>query len=336
LTIATYLQNAIGTSSTGKTLFQALNAVDDELLGIDHVVQAIETKVNLVLLNQATAYTDILAAIAALPDGTGPVTLPTTPPAGYGVDDGSIAGAVWAYNVGGGTQAAGDLLYDAGWLAINMGVANVRLPSTFSKYYDVRGTWISNSGTSSPSADPIFPIANIHPTDTLSDFLERESYYTGWTANEDGTYYVYQDPAHTDFKITTTITAAEFLVLRDGPAAAAALLTPPIWPGIANATLGSTTALSMGLTVTEPMDGVIIELTSVPTVRGFYMYDDLKAYVNVGALAFVDDNGQAENYQALSFEEAIYTPKSMLQAAAVKVRAGSGVTGTITPWVKTP
>jgi hypothetical protein len=331
--VTSLLANLIGQNFSIETLVKQMSfglidvtpppgepSLTSQLNNIVFQIQSLREHLDTANTEMISQNVDILAAVAALPTSSGPVTLPTIPPAGYGVDDGSIAGAVWAYLVGGGTQPAGDLMLDAGWLAINLGTANVRFPSTFSKYFDVRGTWFSNSGAAGVGADPIFPIANILSTDTLSDFLERESFYTGWTANDDGTYYVYQDPAHTDFKITTTITAAEFLVLRDGPAAAGAVVTAPVWPGLDLVTLSTPVALALGLTINEPMDGVIVTITGAPTKQGYFTFDDMLSYRNVGALAFIDDNGEAEYPQGLGFTSAVYSPKSMKQAAGVKVR----------------
>jgi hypothetical protein len=81
------------------------------------------------------------------------------------------------------------------------------------------------------------------------------------------------------------------------------------------------------------MDGVIVSLTSVPTVRGFYAFDGLLSYRNIGALTFVDDNSDAEYPQTLGFTEAVYLPKAMAHAGAVKIRTVGGIVGTVTPFV---
>jgi hypothetical protein len=106
----------------------------------------------------------------------------------------------------------------------------------------------------------------------------------------------------------------------------------PVWPGLANVTLLTPVALDVTLTVTEAMNGAIIDITSVPIKQGFFTFGDLISWRNVGALAFVDDNGQAEYPQLLGLASAVYLPKAMVHASGVVVRASPGVTGTITPF----
>jgi hypothetical protein len=42
-----------------------------------------------------------------------------------------------------------------------------------------------------------------------------------------------------------------------------------------------------------------------------------------------------EQFQPLGFTSAIYVPKTMAQAAAVKVMTPGGTVGTVTPWLRT-
>jgi hypothetical protein len=113
--------------------------------------------------------------------------------------------------------------------------------------------------------------------------------------------------------------------------------TAPVWPGLAAATLGSPVSLASGVTITEPMDGVLVHITGTdPDFGHYYTYDDLRAYRNVGALVFISDDGQAEGFQPIGFTSAVYCPRSMKRAAAVKMKVGHGLTGTVTPWTITP
>lgn len=111
---------------------------------------------------------------------------------------------------------------------------------------------------------------------------------------------------------------------------------PPVWPGLDLVTLGTPVALDSGVTITEPMDGVLISITGTePDYTHFYTYDDLRAWRNVGALVFLSDDGQAEGFQPIGFVSAVYCPRSMKQASAVKLKCGHGLTGTVTPWTIT-
>jgi len=276
--------------------------------------------------------TAISTALATRQSGSSAVILPSTPPTGYGADNNAIADAVWHYLVGGYTQAAGDLMLDAGMLAINLSSVRAHFPSGKTRYFDIRGTWFSTSGADTDRDYPLFPIANILSTDVLNVFLERESGFTGWTANDDGTWQVAQDVSGNDFTILTTITDAEFLVLRDGVAPVSLAGVPPVWPGIANVTLGTPLALADGITVPGPLHGVLLSITSVPYPISYYPFGALKSYVRAGAVIFVDDNGDGEFAQPLAVESGVICPKTMVRASSALVRLPSGVIGTITPW----
>lgn len=110
---------------------------------------------------------------------------------------------------------------------------------------------------------------------------------------------------------------------------------PPVWPGLANVTLGTPVALAPNLTITTPMHGVVIEITGVAAKYNSFKfsYDGLTSYRKLGALTFLTDRGDAEIFQVLSFELAVYCPAKMAQAASVKLECATGTTGTITPWL---
>lgn len=294
---------------------------------------AIKAELLIIDAHIATVDSSLAAAIAAAQQAVNPVILPTTPPAGYGgPSTGDIAAEVWLYTFSSGYQAQA-MTVSAGLLAYNLGVAGVQLESYSQPWFTRGGTW---SGTVSPdgyNSDPVFPIANILSADTLSTFLERESGYTGWTDPNGSGYYQVDQGGGSDFHYMTTITAAEFIVLRDGVTPGANLLVPPIWPGLTLVTLGTPVALSTGLTITTPMDGVIIGLTSEPAKAGFFTFDDVNSYRNLGALSFFDDDNNQEAPQSLGFTDAQYVPKTMVRAGGVKLRCVGGVVGTITPWV---
>jgi hypothetical protein len=107
---------------------------------------------------------------------------------------------------------------------------------------------------------------------------------------------------------------------------------PPVWPGVANVTLGTPVSIANGASSAEVCDGVIVAITAVPTGQGSYTFDTHESYVHLGQLAFVDDNGEYEDGQNFGFEAGIITPKRMAHAAGFVMRVKSGVTGTVTPW----
>jgi len=134
--------------------------------------------------------------------------------------------------------------------------------------------------------------------------------------------------------LVTLVTDKAALVL-EAIEALADLLGPsgaPVWPGAAEATLGQSQAISSGVTITAPMDGVIIAITGYRTAAGYYTFDDIRSLRNAGSLSFFDDSGHQEPHQHLGFTSAIYSPKGMRRAAGVKIRAEAQITGTVTPW----
>ena len=170
------------------------------------------------------------------------------------------------------------------------------------------------------------------PGETLIANLQRQMPTYGWDDSA-GYPYVALTPTPTNVQnIWCDLTPQDFAFL-EAELHPHPLVTPPVWPGLSNITLGGAVALAPSLTLTQPMDGVIIELSSVPSPRGFYSYDGLKAYQQIGALTFLSDNGDAEYIQSLGFTEQVYAPKLMTHAAAVKIRTTPGVEGTVTPWV---
>jgi len=95
-------------------------------------------------------------------------------------------------------------------------------------------------------------------------------------------------------------------------------------------------ALLDQLTITAPMDGISIAIASAPTRLSFFQFDDLRSYRNLGAISFFSDNGDQEPAQTMGFDEAIYTPRTMVRAGGVKIRVTGGVVGTIFPWTINP
>lgn len=107
---------------------------------------------------------------------------------------------------------------------------------------------------------------------------------------------------------------------------------PPVWPGLDFVLLGDPVSIDTGVTITGPMDGVIVELGEVPPERDYYSFDSQLSYAHIGALAFADDNGAVEGFQPFSFGKHILTPTRLWQADACYLRADPFIVGTVTPW----
>jgi hypothetical protein len=255
------------------------------------------------------------------------------PPAGYGAPSVSDIGLeVWTYvlpNMAGSGDALADLYNTQNGTVARNGLF---LPGVL---------WqaaMSNNNFNQLSEAGAFPSDLIDETTILSTdatilaWLQRVYPLNGWTSNyRDGNAgAVAQDGSYSDVWWICTMSQSDFNGFRG---IANSVLVPPIWPGLALVTLGTPVALSLGLTITTPMDGAIVSLTSEPAKSGFFTFDDVNSYRNLGALSFFDDDNNQEPPQSLGFTDAQYCPKTMVRAGGVKVRCVGGVTGTITPWV---
>jgi hypothetical protein len=302
--------------------------LNDPTYGLNALLAAIDS----VGAAQATNTAAILAAIGS-PNQVGvPVTLPSPPPTGYGSNPGDVAAEVWSWPSAETGQPANDRLDDATFAAENMSLAGVSLQTFTTPWFRVAGSWASRYSVDTYNSDPLFPIANILADDTLDSFLERESFWTGWDDPTGSDYWEVLQGSPSDFKYITTISGAEFIKLRDSIYVPTSTNLPPVWPGIASVTLGTPVALDATVNVNVPMHGVIIELDSVPPGKPVYPIGDQTATAHIGQVAFVNDNGDMEYPQNLSFPFQIYCPQSMVAAAGVKVRCVPGVTGFVTPW----
>lgn len=106
----------------------------------------------------------------------------------------------------------------------------------------------------------------------------------------------------------------------------------PVWPGLAGVTLGASVALEDGAELTGPLDGVLLTITSAPARAGRFAFGDLNSWRYVGAVVFQTDRGDWEWAQPIGLDAQIVTPKTMLHAAAARVRVESTWSGTLRPF----
>jgi hypothetical protein len=276
----------------------------------------------------------LTTAVAAIPTSTGPVTLPTTPPAGYGSTDVvDLANAVWQFAQpmlpstpqDALRQIARTLNTTASFdIPYNQGVFSVASIS-----YAGEGFYIES--VSNPTFDP----TDLDPSETFLECLTRQN--PTWDCSYSWAPQTYVSLRPTDGSSVSYITLIDESGYRSmlanlGIGSTFADLS--LWPGLASVVLGTPVDLAVGVTVTGPMDGVIISITSAPTKQGYFTFDTMRSWRNVGALAFVTDDGQAEMPQTLGFESAVYVPKSMTSADTCLVRTSADIVGTVTPWTK--
>jgi hypothetical protein len=222
-------------------------------------------------------------------------------------------------------------MVSAGLFAGNQAYANTLKPLPSSPYIAITGTWDADQAAPYRPHFPAPDVRNILTADTLLGWLNREDTLHTWTFDDSGFAGTDLQDELSSWRFICLLSPQAFALLKGG-VPVALTNAAPVWPGLSAVTLGTPVDLADTVTVEGPMDGVIVSLTSVPTTRGHYVYGDLTAWLNIGALTFVDDNGQAEVHQPLNFTGQVYCPKSMVHAGSCKLRVGAGVVGTVTPW----
>ena len=271
-----------------------------------------------------------------LTDGTTPVSLPVTPPSGYGgASTSDIADQVWNGAIATIPSTPGDALLQ---VARSLNVTSLYdMPLYVGIFRVSRIDWsapgIYQSGVGYPTFDP----TGVLVSDTLLSCLTRQN--PDWTC---GNPWGPQSYVGLDWNgvssshYTTIIDEAGFKTLKESLGLLPPSLLAPIWPGSALATLGTSVALDRTVTLTEAKDGVIVTLTGVPPGKPTYVLGGLTATAHIGQIAFVADNGAAEYPQNLSFASEIYVPLALVGASAVVLRTIPGVAGTVQAWTRTP
>lgn len=276
--------------------------------------------------------TAILLAVSDCQQTGSPVTFPATPPSGYApTSAAAVTAAVWAQPGGDDMAPLSDYVVKAGAYA----AGNIQ-HTAFVAYENPLWVWHGFANLYSsylPDPPPVLDFSAVTPGQTLLAALTAQNPTWGfaWLDNPGG-YVVATTLPPAGLGGGTAITDAEFRLLIDALNGLGSNLVAPIWPGLANVTMGSPVAIATGVTVTTPMQGVLIDITAVPQKQGSFLFDTSTSWRNIGALSFVDDNGQNEFPQTLGFTSAVYLPKCMAVAQAVQLRSSAGVAGTITPF----
>lgn len=281
----------------------------------------------------AVGFSGVTVEITSLTDGTTPVSLPVTPPSGYGGLSFSDTGhAVWDYSLAPLFSGAKYYMQAAGnWGAFS---ANLRWLGDEVLYFQaLYGTADYVAGASDNV--PVFDPTDILISEDALACLTRQN--SGWTvtwAFAPSGYVRLVFPGTAEIQEwQTTFDQAQFAFIKSQIFPLSTVEIAPVWPGIAKVTIGTPVAITSAMTITEPMHGVIVDISAVGVNKPQVPYDGELAYKFIGALAFVDDNGQVEMFQSLGFTNAIYCCRDMSEAASVVVRADPSLTGTITPWV---
>lgn len=249
-----------------------------------------------------------------------PVTLPSSPPTGYG--GGASALEVWTYPIPSSNDTlAADVLAQAGNFGLVMGLMQTLVPYSGAAGILVYDNWQEfpiQPPVSVPSADT----STILSTDaTLTDWwnrvnpdypvqfldgLGRPVFYS--TTPGDGTFYVVDIPAWL------------FPYIRDGFGGTSGNLAP-IWPGEANVTYHDDTPVVNPLTVIDvAMDGLEWGFDTVAAKAAYYDFGHRKSFKSLGLVAFYNDDDQTyEPAQPIGFQQGLIVPKTMKRAAGVSI-----------------
>jgi hypothetical protein len=332
---------------TGQQQQQAAQAQQATLDTVLQAANATLTQVNASLQELIAAHQDIgvvsnqvTACFAALrqlganipPLGT-PVTLPHDPPVAWVIDIGNeVSTSVWTTVDPTTGETYGFLLSDASVTLDAWVAAGTFLPYD-SPFFGYDGTFDIPPGDAPLPARPQPDPANILPSDSILSWLQRELPTWTWETNHEGTHFVGGYEVNPGESYTCLLNQGQFDALKRAATPVILRNRAPVWPGLANVTLGAALAMADGLLIPGPLDGVLVHITAVPNPISYYPFGPIKSFVRAGAVAFVDDNGQAEFPAPLGPDQEIICPKTMVRADHAYLRMPSGVIGTITPWV---
>lgn len=245
---------------------------------------------------------------------------------------------VWEYD-GGGLGSMYGYMRAAGILAGSIG-SNVAWPLSNNPLFSIGGPTGYEDPPMRWDYTPTPDWADIRADDTLLSWLLRTDSNNLWETSvitgqpwapastaPDWTYWLM--PNFTDLAFTRLRPPApgdEPVVRRD---------LPPTFPGAESVTLGTPVALDEDTTIPGPMQGVNIAITTAPHGLGKFSMGGRTWWYRLGQIAFVDDAGNVEPWQYISWDQALYTPSRMTLADHAIVRLLGGAEGTGTPWSRT-
>jgi hypothetical protein len=322
----------------------------DQLLNIQTGINAVITSVNSLTAYQDALANNLAAFEATVTDllnrifqtsldvqkATQPVVLPPNPPPVYGPGDPSVnAAAICSYPSAVTGNDANDRLDEAAALAIDLGEILASFPSgsnpPWLQYgsWDIAGLGPSPASTMAPGVD----FATILPTDIDAvHWLNRVAPGYGIVDIGNGRPGIFESAS--GFWTFLDLDTYHFQLLQAGMSPLGANI-PPIWPGLARVTLGTPVALVDGLTLTDPLDGVLVEGITAPAGKQYVTYGSIQSWRHIASLTFITDNGDVEQFQAVNFGSQIFAALSQTRAAGVAFHVLGGVTGTVIPWTIT-
>lgn len=311
------------------TVNKILAILTDPVVGLN----ALHGELTTVLADLSTIQGDVLALGAPQQTGS-PVTLPTTPPSGYGGATASDAAtAVWNYTDFRGLFTPFGIMY-AHYNYYNGQRQTWAMDVPSSRYFRVSTDILSRPVVTWPVLAPAGPDTILSTDADVGAWLNRTQapltwiFLTGqqvWQATYAGPPNVY---------IQCTMSDAEFRWFQAINAGARVVpLVAPVWPGLANITyLTPVEGTSPGGDTVVDCDGVKFELDAVPSWAGKFDFGGITSWRNVGAISFKNDEGTEEFPQTLGFEHAFILCKQQTRAAGFCWRLAGGYHGWFTPF----
>lgn len=293
----------------------------------------------------------ILTAIAAIPT----TEIPAHPPQDW-VDDLSTGNAHWLTYCADMANASASNFTDTLWreatthtslVGGQAGYLDSRNPdfcllgdSALTVIETLRGQWGAGIVTQPDRID----WSDWDGAESLVTFLNRveSTYlwtYTGpdgivtncaWTSGTTGGRLFYWRCRYQDWQLP-------FISGRVAAAiAGVGRMAPPIWPGLANVTLGTPVSVLTDTEVVAAMDGALWHTDTAPPRRSRFVVNGHAYDYHLGSFAFTTDDGQAETFGYLGWVDQILVPRLIARPASVLISLGENVTGTLTPWTYAP
>ena len=276
---------------------------------------------------------EVLTAVGTPQQAGVAVTLPAAPPVSWvNGSAGSISAGVWDFvdPLYPPTITTLHELEAAANLAFNLELAEYQAVPSPNNMWRIFVQWTEYQSFIDLGGLPAIDVATIASTDasTLA-WVQRAYPSIDWFDNGDGWVGAVLPGVSGIANPVLNVSPEDFMLVQDS---LSKTHVPPVWPGLAGVTLGAPVALSQTFTVAGPMDGCIIAVTSAPPKQAFYTLGTQLNYRHLGAIAFVDDNGDAEVFQLVGWQHGVFLPLSMLHAASLLGRSEGGTVGTITPF----
>lgn len=106
------------------------------------------------------------------------------------------------------------------------------------------------------------------------------------------------------------------------------------YPGPLTVNFDAPVAISANMVIDQKLDGALYDLASTPATLGKRGIGSFTSYMQLGQAAFVTSDGYADDFQSVNWNKGILVPKKITSPAGLVLHWAPGVTGTVTPWLR--